>query len=52
MPLSNLFDIATNEPRVDLFVCYLSGRLTDNPELAQVLTDYYNEWVEVMGMYK
>ena len=44
MPQSNLFDIATEEPRVDLFMCYLSGRLTGKPELADQITYYYNEW--------
>jgi hypothetical protein len=49
---TTLFDIALKEPRVDLWLCYLSGRLTDNDEIAQQLVGYYNEWVEVMGMNK
>jgi len=46
---TTLFDIATREPRVDMFMAYLSGRLDDNNEISQLLVDYYNEWTEFFG---
>lgn len=44
MPNDELYYIALSEPRPDLFLCYVAGRLTGNEEAAQTLIDFYKEW--------
>lgn len=42
-PRDELFEIAKNEPRLDLFLAYLSGRLQE--AACEMLVDYYNnDW--------
>jgi len=49
MPQDELFTIIRNEPRVDMFMAYVSGRLLNDDKTAQMLVDYYKDWTEFFG---